>query len=131
MQKAGSERHWHRLQAAAEEEVRRLLEAMPREVRAEAKAIPVSYEPRPSRAMVEKDGIDPEVLGLFVGTAMPDSESGTHDLPAQVLLFLENIWDFAGHDSKTYREEVRITFLHELGHYLGLDEDGLADRDLD
>jgi predicted Zn-dependent protease with MMP-like domain len=26
---------------------------------------------------------------------------------------------------------VRRTYLHELGHYLGLDEKALADRDLD
>jgi predicted Zn-dependent protease with MMP-like domain len=34
-------------------------------------------------------------------------------------------------DAATFREEVRRTYLHELGHYLGLDEDDLADRDLD
>jgi predicted Zn-dependent protease with MMP-like domain len=31
----------------------------------------------------------------------------------------------------TFQEEVRRTYLHELGHYLGLDEEALAERDLD
>ena len=33
-------------------------------------------------------------------------------------------------DETTYRQEVRTTLLHELGHYLGLDEDDLDDRGL-
>ena len=28
-------------------------------------------------------------------------------------------------------EQVRRTLLHEIGHYLGMDEDRLADLDLD
>jgi len=31
---------------------------------------------------------------------------------------------------RDFREEVRTTLLHELGHYLGLDEEGLIDRGL-
>jgi predicted Zn-dependent protease with MMP-like domain len=51
-------------------------------------------------------------------------------MPPQILLFYENLWDFAGGEEETYREEVRITYLHELGHYLGLDEDELDERGL-
>ena len=32
---------------------------------------------------------------------------------------------------KIFRGEVHTTFLHELGHYLGLDEDGLIERGLE
>ena len=38
--------------------------------------------------------------------------------------------DFAEDDPDTFREEVRITFLHELGHLLGLDEEDLDVRGL-
>ena len=38
-------------------------------------------------------------------------------------LFLASIWDEVMGDVRVFREEVRVTFLHELGHYLGLDED--------
>jgi predicted Zn-dependent protease with MMP-like domain len=30
-----------------------------------------------------------------------------------------------------FRNEIRITYLHELGHYLGLDEDDLFERGLE
>ena len=131
MKPPGSERQWHRLLTAAQDEVRRLVESLPHELREEARRVPVTYEPRPNEQMLRDDGIDPDTLGLFVGVAMPESDSGLHDLPAQVILFLENIWDFVDHDTKAYREEVRVTLLHELGHYLGLDEDDLSARDLD
>jgi predicted Zn-dependent protease with MMP-like domain len=47
------------------------------------------------------------------------------------MLFLDEIWDEADGDEAVYRDEVRRTYLHELGHYLGLDEDGLAERGLE
>jgi predicted Zn-dependent protease with MMP-like domain len=128
--KPGAERQWRRLLLAAQEEVDATLAALPRPVQREARRLPVTMEPKPSPAMI-KDGIAPDLLGLFIGEAFPDAESGAHTLPAQVLLFLENLWEYADHDPVAYREEVRRTLLHELGHYLGLNEDDLERRDLD
>ena len=53
---------------------------------------------------------------------MADGPSN-HPQPTQIILFLENLWEFAGTDEAAYREEIRITYLHELGHYFGMDED--------
>jgi predicted Zn-dependent protease with MMP-like domain len=130
MEEPGKQRVWSRLASAAEKEVRAVLESLPAPVRREAVKIPVTYERKPNRDMIE-DGIEEDILGLFVGEAFDETFRTDSSLPAQILLFLENIWDFAEHDSEIYREEVRRTYLHELGHFLGLDEDGLADRDLD
>jgi hypothetical protein len=52
-------------------------------------------------------------------------------LPPQILLFLDNIWDLAEADESNYRDEVRLTYLHELGHYLGWNEEEIAQRGLD
>jgi predicted Zn-dependent protease with MMP-like domain len=130
MKQPGSERHWSRLTRAADQEVQAVLDSLPAPVRCEAKKLPVTYEPAPNRKMIE-DGMEDDLLGLFVGEAFDEKFSTDAALPAQIILFLENLWDFAGHDAAIYREEIRRTYLHELGHYLGLDEDGLADRDLD
>ena len=78
-----------------------------------------------------KDGLEPDILGLFVGTPFPAETLDTDPIPAQIILFLENIWEFVDGDTPLFREEVRRTYLHELGHYLGLDEDDLVERDLD
>ena len=121
---------WRRLLVAARESVEDTVRQLPAPVRQRARAVPISYEERPDEDLLA-DGVEPDVLGLFVGDAFPDGLTGTDPLPAQILLFLENIWAYAQHDATTYREEIRRTLLHELGHYLGLDEDQLADRDLD
>lgn len=129
-QRVVNRRLWIRLQQAAVQEVDGLIRALPDVLCVKAKDLPVSFEPVPNPDLV-KDGLDMDVLGLFVGEPYREGESGLENVPAQIILFLENIWQFAGQDSATYREEVRITYLHELGHYLGLDEDDLAVRDLD
>jgi predicted Zn-dependent protease with MMP-like domain len=76
------------------------------------------------------DGWEPDLLGLFMGLAYPDEESGGAELPPQIMLFLQNLWDYAGEDITAFRDEVRTTYLHELGHYLGLDEGEIEARGL-
>ena len=74
--------------------------------------------------------VDEELLGLFLGMSRVDGPpSGPADAP-RILLFLDNLWAFAEADRESFAEEVETTFLHELGHYLGLDEDDVADRGL-
>lgn len=121
---------FRRLLLAAEKEIERTMRSLPAPLREKAKLVPIICERAPSPE-VQSENIEPDTLGLFVGEAFPDAYAGAHDLPAQVILYLENIWDYANHDPDFYREEVRRTLLHELGHYLGLDEDDLAERELD
>lgn len=103
---------------------------LPAELRALADALPVSYEAFPEGPMLEDENVEPDILGLFVGPSLRDAGHGSDSLPPQVLLFLENLWDEADGDPVRYRDEVRITYLHELGHYLGWDEDEVARRGL-
>ena len=112
------------------QEVDAVSKALPSPLQKQARELPVTYEPKPNKALI-KEGLEYDLLGLFVGDAYSDSALGIDGSPPQILLFLENIWDYAGHDTKTYREEVRVTYVHELGHYLGLDEDDLEVRSLD
>ena len=87
------------------------------------------YERVPNEALVA-DAIEPDTLGLFVGEAFPDGEGGPSPLPPQIILFLENLWDFAAGDEEVYLDEVHVTYIHELGHYLGLNEEELDARGL-
>jgi predicted Zn-dependent protease with MMP-like domain len=119
---------WLNLQSVADEETRRLLGELPAAIRAGIHNIPIVFERVPSREMIA-EGLDADLLGLFVGDAY--AGPGNDALPAEILLFLVNLWDEAGGDVDEYRRQVRITLLHEIGHYLGLDEDGLAERDLE
>ena len=129
-QRGPAESRWERLVRVAGEEVERLLCRLPPDLRERAGDVPVTYERRPSRAL-ERDGVASDTMGLFVGDPFPYDLEVSGDVPAQVILFLENIWEEADGDEPIYREEVRTTMLHELGHYLGLDEHDLELRDLE
>ena len=48
----------------------------------------------------------------------------------QARVYVENLRDEAEDDPARFRREVRTTLLHELGHYLGLEEDELERRGL-
>ena len=116
------------LQALALSEIKATLSSLPEPLRLRARDLPVALEPRP-RPEHLADGIEPDTLGLFIGPEF--AEESPSPLPPQIVLFLENIWDLAEGDELAFREEVHTTFLHELGHYLGLDEDGLIERGLE
>ncbi len=124
------ETDWKRLRALAAEEVEGTLAALPAPLRERAQALPVTLERRPNAAH-RRDGIEPDTLGLFVGPEFAAQETDALPLPPQIILFLENLWDQAEADEEVFREEVHTTCLHELGHYLGLDEDGLFERGLE
>lgn len=102
---------------------------LPAEVRAAADRVAVCCELRPNAAILA-EGWEPDILGLFVGHEHGGELAGA-PLPPQILLFLENILDYAEGDAEIFRDEVRLTYLHELGHYLGWDEEEIARRGLE
>jgi predicted Zn-dependent protease with MMP-like domain len=123
--------NFQQLTAIAEQVVAAARRRLPAEVRAAAERVPVCHEPLPNAA-IQAEGWEPDILGLFVGHAHgAELEADGQNLPPQILLFLENLWDYAEGDEEVYRDEVRLTYLHELGHYLGWDEDEIARRGLD
>ena len=118
------------LRRVADEEVTATVAALPLPLRQRAEALPVTFHRRPNAAQ-RRDGIEGDTLGLFVGSEFSFEGMTSIPLPPQILLFLDNIWDQAEEDEAQFRQEVRTTYLHELGHYLGLDEQDLSDRGLE
>lgn len=115
--------------AAARRIVVQTLHHLPPELRAAARQVPVCFEDFPDTALVA-DGLDPDILGLFVG-APRHEQANDAGPPPQIILYLENILVEGKEAGTGFHQEVRRTYLHELGHYLGLDEKALAERDLD
>ena len=119
---------WPHLCTLATGEIEAILARLPADLRETAASLPVTFEPYPN-AGLQADGIEPDTLGLFIG---PDfAEEGHSPMPPQIILFLENLWDMAEGDEPAFLDEVNTTFLHELGHFLGLDEDDLTRRGLE
>lgn len=120
---------WDHLLTLAQEEVRATITDLPAELRVRAEPLPVLFERLPSEDLLA-DGVTSDTLGLFVGEDFPHGEGGPLPLPPQIILFLENLWDFSGADEVVFLDEVHVTYMHELGHYLGLNEEELDERGL-
>jgi predicted Zn-dependent protease with MMP-like domain len=81
----------------------------------------------PSRAQRERTGYghDSLLLGLYEG--VPLTHRTTHygvapTVPDTITLFQRNIERIAATDDGV-REEIRVTLIHEIAHYYGMDED--------
>lgn len=119
---------WRELLRAARREVEQTLASLPAALQSDARTLPVIFEkvPEPRHGA----DLDPDILGLYVGPSRDDLFTGAAPSP-HIILFLHNLWDMTDGDPTAFAEEVRLTYMHELGHYLGLDEDELEDRGLD
>ncbi len=117
-----------RLLQLASSEVNAAKSELPYNLRSATESIVITFESKPNAGFVA-NGIEADTLGLFLGESMADPPSN-HPQPTQIILFLNNLWEFTGTDESTFLEEVRITYLHELGHYFGLGEDDLEERNL-
>jgi len=114
-------------------QVERVLAGMPPLVHQLLERIPLHVEDHPPRDVMEEKGVVDldELCGLFTGVSLPDKSVEDpphlrHSVTIYRLGILAAASDDHGHVSADrLREEIRITILHELAHFLGLDEEEL------
>jgi len=122
---------WHlaaaRLDACAEA----ALAELPERARALLANVPIVIEDYPSEALV-RDGLDPRLLGLFTGPSHGDQSNvlGPSPVLQQIFLFQRNIERHA-RTPEEVEAEIRVTLLHEAGHFFGMDEEDLEAAGLD
>lgn len=92
-----------------EDEVTRALDELPPEFAAKLENVAIVVE--------DENRGEPDLLGLFEGGGeyMPDKVT-IYRLPLEA--------DYP--EPEELRRQIRITVLHELGHYFGMDEDRLG-----
>ena len=96
--------------AAFEEQDRRALDGLPPELARGLENVAVVVE--------DANASDPDLLGLF--------EEAPY-MPAKVTIYRRPLEADFGHDPELLEHEIRVTVLHELAHYFGIDEDRLAE----
>jgi predicted Zn-dependent protease with MMP-like domain len=104
------------------------LGGMPDEFRKYFINITVIIEDYPTKEECRKLGVRrKDLLGLFRGTEYPQRDK-FFDIPSpfpdEVILFKKNIEAICTTE-KELIEEIRLTLVHELGHYFGLSEEDL------
>jgi predicted Zn-dependent protease with MMP-like domain len=93
-----------------EERVRQALDELPLELARGLENVAVVVE--------EENPDDPALLGLF--------EEAPY-MPAKVTIYRRPLEADFGHDPALLAHEIRVTVLHELAHYFGIDEQRLAE----
>jgi predicted Zn-dependent protease with MMP-like domain len=77
--------------------------------------------------IIDSDEDKDLVLGIFEG--VPTTKKSVFDLPAgpdRIVLYQKNIEAVCSNEDEV-RKEIRLTVLHELGHYFGMTEAQLED----
>jgi predicted Zn-dependent protease with MMP-like domain len=93
---------------AFDEIVRRALDSLPAEIASRMENVAVVVE--------DENSDDPDIFGLF---------SEEPYMPAQITIYRLPLEE-AFPDPVALEEEIRITVLHEIGHYFGMDEGQIA-----
>ena len=96
-----------------EEHVRRALDSLPPDLARALDNVAVVVE--------EADPEDPDLFGLW--------ESGEY-MPDKITIFRRPLVE-SFPDPAELEDEIRITVLHELAHYFGIDEDRLEELGYD
>jgi predicted Zn-dependent protease with MMP-like domain len=105
-----------------DDQVRAALDELPPNIAAALENVAVVVE--------DENPDDPDLLGLYHGVPLPERGDVSGLLPDKISIYrvpLEESFP----DPEELREEIRITVLHELAHYFGLDEDRIADLGYD
>jgi predicted Zn-dependent protease with MMP-like domain len=112
---------WERL---AEEHLAAIQRALPEPIRIRAAEVPVFL----SRAT---DDESRSCLGIFEGHSLMEGPPARPDEMPRITLFINTLAETADQRKREFLREVRVTYLHELGHYFGWDEGQLADVGLE
>ena len=114
---------WDQLSADAERVIEETINSLPEPIREEARKIPCLLQEWPPD---DEDGPTDDLLGLY-----PTFELNTLSAaPGPIFIFLGPLYHHCTEHTLDFAEEVRVTYLHELGHHLGMDEDDLDERGL-
>jgi len=108
--------------------VEETLDSLPQEFRGRIRNVAVLVEDFPPNQPSPQRGQRRRLLpGLFHG--VPTTKKSTFDLPTgpdYIVLYQKNIEAVCSNETEV-QEQIRLTLMHELGHYFGMDENQLKD----
>ena len=95
----------------------RALAGLPPELRQAVRNVEITVE--------DEHPDDPDLFGLYEGVPLPERGDWAGALPDRIRIFRRPLVEEFGDDPALLEDEIRITVLHELAHYFGIDEDRL------
>lgn len=117
-----SEKEFDRIVACA-------VERIPPEIREYLDNIVISVKKNPSRQMLRELGTGPDdpPLGLFQGVPLIERSATMPPLyPDMIYLFQRPLEDIC-ETKEELEEEIEVTIVHEVAHYIGMTEERLEE----
>lgn len=112
-----------------DELVAKALDLLPASFQEHLENVSVVVEDEPTRELLESMGADPDdpsdtLFGLYEGVPLTERLHDDVLMPDQITIFRRALLDWAESEEEIV-DEVRITVLHEIGHFFGMDEEKL------
>jgi predicted Zn-dependent protease with MMP-like domain len=108
--------------------VEEALDSLPQDFRSRIQNVAVLVEDVPPNQPSPQAGRQRRLLlGVFHG--VPTTKKSIFDLPTgpdHIVLYQKNIEAVCSSEDEVH-EQIRLTVIHELGHYFGMDEEQLKD----
>jgi len=105
--------------------VRDALDNLPRSIREYIDSVEIHVEDWPLDELISGERVSPQILGIFMGVPRTGASvmSQVEDLD-RVVLFKKNL-EKVCRSVEELIDQIQVTVRHEIGHYLGLDEDDM------
>jgi predicted Zn-dependent protease with MMP-like domain len=113
--------------------VKRAIRRVPVEIGQHLDNIIISVRKRPSKKMLREMGVpeDEDLFGVFEGTPLIERSVTSPPLfPDSILLFQEPL-EAACETMEQLEEEIEVTVVHEIAHFVGMSEERLTELGYD
>jgi predicted Zn-dependent protease with MMP-like domain len=112
-----------------EDTVERALEMIPEMFRAQLNNMTITVEDLPSQDLLREMEVPPDetLFGVFTGVPLPERSVTDPPLYPDVIIIFREPLMAASHSLKELEDEIAITVVHELAHYMGLSEERLEE----
>jgi predicted Zn-dependent protease with MMP-like domain len=109
--------------------VKKAIRSIPEEIQQYLDNIVISVKKRPSNKMLQEMGLPPEepLLGIYDGVSLMDRSVTSPPLfPDSIILFQEPLEEMC-ETIRELEEEIEITVVHEIAHFVGISEERLEE----
>jgi len=109
--------------------VKKAIRSIPEEIQQHLDNIVISVKKRPSKKMLQEMGLSPEepLLGVYDGVSLMDRSATSPPLfPDSIILFQEPLEEMC-ETIQELEEEIEITVVHEVAHFVGISEERLEE----
>jgi predicted Zn-dependent protease with MMP-like domain len=115
------------------EVVRRALHDIPPPFADHLRNVDIVVTRRPSRADLDDAGLPPgeSMYGFYRGVPLTERDAGYNMIAPDVIHIYQEPLEEDCADDAELMEEIRITVVHELAHFFGIDDDRLEELGVD